>query len=145
MYSYEHLSFNVHLLLLLPSYVRYWGAIWAHSTFPFEHCNGILQKFFNGTLSFIDQIYQSYYHTELLNTNGSTIFTDRTCEDVSTSFYNLIEKRRKVKNYVQINSLTLIGTAMQYNVNYKYTSRNAVSNCVPDIEIDFEKNVFTFT
>jgi len=51
LYGVEYYKFNCHLMLHIPESVRRFGALWASSTFPFEHYNGVLSKMFQSSHS----------------------------------------------------------------------------------------------
>ena len=51
--DYTH---NVHLLTHLIKYVKLWGPLWTHSSFCFEHKNGLLKRDFHGTNSIFQQL-----------------------------------------------------------------------------------------
>lgn len=60
LYGENFMKFNVHLLLHLSSHVRRWGSLWAWSTFPYEHYNGVIGNFFRGTQCVPQQILKTY-------------------------------------------------------------------------------------
>ena len=47
--SNTSMTYNVHQLLHLYTYVKRWGPLWANSAFPFESHNGFLTKTSHGT------------------------------------------------------------------------------------------------
>lgn len=59
LYGPEFLKFNVHFLLHLPDSVKQFGSLWAQSTLPFEHYNGVLAKMFKNSQWVPEQIFKT--------------------------------------------------------------------------------------
>lgn len=90
LYGKEHLSFNMHLLLHMPRYVKDWGSPWASSAFMYEHGNGVLVRLFNGTQSVVDQIFRAYELTCYLQRVGPRIFNENSFEPAVKLFGKLM-------------------------------------------------------
>lgn len=52
----KYCKINVHLLCLLPLYVRLFEPLWTHSAFSFEDCIGHLVKKCHGTHDIANQV-----------------------------------------------------------------------------------------
>ncbi|EFN86783.1 hypothetical protein EAI_00701, partial [Harpegnathos saltator] len=53
-------TFNIHVMLHIPKAVKDFGGLWASSTFPYEHFNGVLATFIKDTRRVPQQICTSY-------------------------------------------------------------------------------------
>ena len=60
LYGKEYMKYNVHILLHIPRSVQNFGALWAWSTLPFEHYNGVLKLLFKRTQYLPEQIVKFY-------------------------------------------------------------------------------------
>lgn len=69
LYGEEFMTFNVHLLTHTCTYVKYYGALWAWSTFPFESFNGVIKTLHNGTQYIPNQVLTSYHRLVYLKNN----------------------------------------------------------------------------
>ncbi|KAK3911515.1 Halomucin [Frankliniella fusca] len=58
--TYVLLKFNTHLLTHVPQSVKNFGALWASSTFSYEHYNGMLAKMFRSSQAVPLQICKNY-------------------------------------------------------------------------------------
>lgn len=76
LYGENFMKFNVHLLLHISNSVKLWGALWAWSTFPYEHYNGVIGNLFRGTQSVPRQIIKNYQLTMTANSMISKLETD---------------------------------------------------------------------
>ena len=56
LYGNELCTANMHSLIHLVMFVKLWGPLWSHSTFPFENVNGILVRQFHGTRNVLLQM-----------------------------------------------------------------------------------------
>lgn len=56
LYGERYQTANIHSLLHMAEDVRNLGALWTHSTFPFESLNGEMLKLFHGTQNIAFQI-----------------------------------------------------------------------------------------
>ena len=73
------MTYNVHLLLHIPYYVRRFGALWAWSTFPYENYNGILRNMFKSSQSVPQQISRSYLRFKSIKQAAQTVFGKNNC------------------------------------------------------------------
>lgn len=76
LYGKEFMTYNVHTLLHVPYFVKRFGALWAWSTFPFEHYNGVLRKMFRNSQSVPQQICKSYFRIQSINSSFKSVFED---------------------------------------------------------------------
>lgn len=57
LYGQKNCTHNIHLLMHLSKYVKLWGPLWTHSSFPYENKNGLLKRDFHGTNNVIKQLF----------------------------------------------------------------------------------------
>lgn len=98
LYGIENLSFNMHLLLHMPRYVKDWGAPWASSAFTYEHGNGLLVGRFNGTQNVADQIFRYYELSCYIEQIAPSVFNERSFESASQLFGKLVYNDETLKN-----------------------------------------------
>ncbi|KYQ58835.1 hypothetical protein ALC60_02163 [Trachymyrmex zeteki] len=79
LYGIEYYKFNCHLMLHIPESVRRFGALWASSTFPFEHYNGVLSKMFKSSHAIPEQICKSYLRFKNVEKLSTAIFSRKDC------------------------------------------------------------------
>lgn len=78
LYPEEWFTFNVHLLLHVPDFVKLYGGLWDSSCFPYEHYNGVLVNLFHGTRYVGEQIFKNYSRLQYLQkvVDDGKIFKD---------------------------------------------------------------------
>ncbi|KYN11772.1 hypothetical protein ALC57_16070 [Trachymyrmex cornetzi] len=141
LYCTEYLTFNMHLLLHIPQYVKYWGAPWDSSAFMFEHGNGVLLKLFRGTQSVVNQIFKSYDYIMKIKKDSVEIFN----EDSSKPATHLIEGARySVQKCIQESALTFIRSGVLFELTPQM--RIALENCLlqPILSENIEYQIQSF-
>lgn len=88
LYGLEYYKFNVHLLLHIPQFVNQFGALWAISTFPYEHYNGILRKMFRNSQAVPEQICKLYMRSKRVGSLCSEMFSKPDCFQKAKLLYN---------------------------------------------------------
>lgn len=132
LYGTEHLTFNTHLLLHMPQYVRNWGAPWDSSAFMFEHGNGVLLKLFRGTQSVVNQIFKSYDCILKIKKDSVEIFNENSFQPAARLIETLLVGAKytyNVQKCILEDALTLIGSGLFFD---KLTPqmRIALENCL---------------
>ena len=89
LYSIEHVSYNVHLLLHLSESVKFWGPLWATSAFLFENANGRLLRAFHGTKCVSNQIFKQFLHSRSLGQLADENIEGLSNEDVVECYQQL--------------------------------------------------------
>lgn len=90
MYGIEFYKFNIHLMLHIPDSVMKFGALWASSTFPFEHYNGVLSSMFRNSQAVPEQICKSYSRLKSAEKLSWKVFSHRNCpKDVKILHENM--------------------------------------------------------
>lgn len=129
LYGTEYLTFNMHLLLHIPQYVKNWGAPWDSSTFMFEHGNGVLLKLFKGTQSVVNQIFKSYDCIMKIKKDSVEIFNKDSFKPATHLIETLIEGAKyNVHKCIQEGALTLIGSGVLFELTLQM--RIALENCL---------------
>lgn len=79
LYGIQFYKFNVHLMLYIPDSVMKFGALWASSTFPFEHYNSVLSNMFRNSQAVPEQICKSYLRLKSAEKLSWKVFSHRNC------------------------------------------------------------------
>lgn len=88
--SYSLYTFNTHLLLHMPKAIKDFGGLWASSTFPFEHFNGVLTQLIKGTRSVPQQICRSFLRLRHVSHLSSQIFSRNNCSQPGKELYEYL-------------------------------------------------------
>lgn len=109
LYGEEFMKYNVHLLLHLPEAVKYFGALWAWSTFPYEDYNHTLRNMLFNSQCIVQQICKSYLRLQSIKSYKT--FKRNNCNKVAqTLFRNLTEGYKYHKTgTMQENRLITLG------------------------------------
>ncbi|KYN06213.1 hypothetical protein ALC62_02846 [Cyphomyrmex costatus] len=129
LYGTEYLTFNMHLLLHIPQYVKYWGAPWDSSAFMFEHGNRVLLKLFRGTQSVGNQIFKSYNYIMKIKKDNVEIFNEDFFKPATRLIETLIEgPKYSAQKCIQEDALTLIGSDVLFELTLQM--KIALENCL---------------
>ncbi|XP_070160613.1 uncharacterized protein [Polyergus mexicanus] len=71
LYGAECRKNNVHLLLYIPKSIKYFGALWAWSAFPYESYNYVLRKMLHSSQFVLKQICKSYLRLQNIKYNDT--------------------------------------------------------------------------
>lgn len=112
-------TFNTHLLLHMPKAVEDFGGLWASSTFPFEHFNGVLTRLIKGTCSVPQQICNSFLRLRYISHLSSKIFSYNDCSQTGKKLYeSMLWKYYSSHNsYLFSNTLRLFGAPQNYSLS----------------------------
>lgn len=88
LYPKEWLTFNLHLLLHVPDFVKRYGGLWDSSCFTYEHYNGILVKLFHGSQHVARQIFKNYCRLQYIQ---KTIWNKRIFENCHPAALTLLK------------------------------------------------------
>lgn len=118
LYGVEYYKFNCHLMLHIPESVRRFGALWASSTFPFEHYNGVLSKMFKSSNAIPEQICKSYLRYKSVEQLSTTAFSRRNCsQDAKNLFKRMSEVFRPQRCITYGSDLRLFGKSVQIQLS----------------------------
>lgn len=93
LYKKEFMKYNVHLLLHLPESVKYFGALWAWSAFPYEDYNHTLRNMLFNSQCIVQQICKSYLRLQSIKFYKT--FRKNNCNNAAkVLFQNLTEGYR---------------------------------------------------
>lgn len=81
-------TFNVHLILHLPQAIESFGGLWASSTFPYEHFNGVLSRLITGPRHVPEHICSSYIRLRQVSNLGERVFSDPPCSVEGKNYSN---------------------------------------------------------
>ncbi|XP_071639254.1 uncharacterized protein [Temnothorax longispinosus] len=101
LYGLEYYKFNVHLLLHIPEFVKQFGALWATSTFPYEHYNGVLRKMFRNSQAVPEQICKLYMRSKRVESLCLEVFSRPDCFENAKILYDKISGTYHTKNYLE--------------------------------------------
>lgn len=90
------MKYNIHLLLHFPKHVKMWGCLWAWSTFPYEHFNGVLCKLFKGTQDLPEQICKNY----ILGRNVKIMISNMTSTHSFNQYSAAVKLFKKLGGYL---------------------------------------------
>lgn len=111
LYGVENMvyKYNVHLIQHLAKCVKECGPLWSYtySNFNFEHNNGVLVSYVNGTTDMEKQIVLKYLYQKSININ--------TRKDV-VAYLDYISTLRKVKHVRCIGNVTLLNKPILRNL-----------------------------
>lgn len=140
LYGEEYMKFNVHILLHIPQAILSFGALWAWSTFPFEHYNGVLKKLFHGTQYIPEQICKFYSRLSYIKT-ASEIFCKENCSKRGEKLFRTLMKECGVKNCIYYDDFLRIFGAPK-TVNLTLTEKFVIEEVLAET---IEAKVQTFT
>ncbi|XP_051159327.1 uncharacterized protein LOC127291530 [Leptopilina boulardi] len=113
LYGKEYMKYNVHLLLHIPQSVKNFGALWAWSTFPYEHYNGVIKKLFKGTQYLPEQIIKSYTRLKYVKLSSS-VFSKADSSARGKNLFQTLMKEIKVKRCIEYGEdLRVFGCAQE--------------------------------
>lgn len=109
-------TFNVHLLLHVPKAMSNFDGLWASSTFPYEHFNGVLTKFIKGSQSVPQQICRSYLRLQNVSNMSARIFNYENCFQNGKKLYkSMLSKYCSSQNsFAYSEELRLFGVPKNY-------------------------------
>lgn len=114
LYGIQFFKFNVHLLLHIPLFVKYYGALWATSAFPYEHYNGILAKLIKSSQAPAEQICKSYLRLINIRKESSLVFSRDNCSNSGQILYQKMLGSFRSKFCTQLGCfLRLFGAPVQ--------------------------------
>lgn len=88
LYGKDMYKYNVHLLLHIPECVKNFGPLWAHSTFSYEHYNGVLKNMFKNSRGIPQQISKQFLRHKEMEKQCSKIFWDTQCPNEVKQLYS---------------------------------------------------------
>lgn len=89
------MKYNVHLLLHIPKSIKYFGALWAWSAFPYESYNYVLRKMLHSSQFVLKQICKSYLRLQNIKYNDT--FNKRNCNKEGKELLNHMLGHNKSK------------------------------------------------
>ncbi|KAE8745978.1 hypothetical protein FOCC_FOCC007340 [Frankliniella occidentalis] len=133
------MKFNTHLLLHIPQSVKNFGALWASSTFSYEHYNGMLAKMFRSSQAVPLQICKNYVRFQgvkddllkLVERNNVPLCVTELLQSLSSEKHSL----RAVKG----GDLVLFGAPQYSQLNV--ISRNAIETLLGTLVDDSKLSV----
>lgn len=143
---YSLYTFNIHLLFHMPKAAEDFGGLWASSTFPFEHFNGVLTKLIKGTRSVPQQICRSFLRLRHVSHLSSKIFSCNDCSQPGKELYeSMLWKYYSSHNsYLFSNTLRLFGAPENYSLPLveKITIQEYLQINVKSIAQSFRRLIF---
>ncbi|XP_039308606.1 uncharacterized protein LOC105204984 isoform X2 [Solenopsis invicta] len=131
LYGQEFVKFNVHLLLHIPEAVLNFGSLWAHSTFPYEHFNGILGKLFQNSQVVPKQICKSYLRLKTVDKISNTAFSHENCAVRAKTLFNRMLGSRKINLCVDYGPhLRLLGSSV--NITLSITEQVSITELLQE-------------
>jgi len=117
LYGPEYMKFNVHLLLHIPKAVKFFGALWAWSAFPFESYNRILRDMIYNSQSILHQVCESYLRLQSIKYNN--IFQKQNCSAIGKQLFdNYLGKFRTIRNcLIYDDNLRIFGCGKSIKLN----------------------------
>ncbi|KAE8739600.1 hypothetical protein FOCC_FOCC014899 [Frankliniella occidentalis] len=110
-------KFNMHLLLHIPKAVEDYGALWASSTFPYEHFNGVLTRLVKGTQSVPSQICRSFVRLKTVTQRSRVTFSRNDCSVRAKQLYEcIVGKYYCEKSEFFAEGVRLFGSADRHNL-----------------------------
>lgn len=100
LYGLEYYKFNVHLLHV-PEFVKQFGALWATSTFPYQHYNGVLRKMFRNSQAVPEQICKLYMRSKRVESSCLEVFSRPDCFENAKILYDKMNGMYHTKNYLE--------------------------------------------
>lgn len=97
LYGKEFMTFNVHTLKHVTKYKKYFGSLWAWSTFCFESYNGVIKNLFHGTQCIAEQIFKGYFRLKLIK-KERVVFERVGCSEVGRSLFIKFMNECRIKN-----------------------------------------------
>ena len=144
LYGKEYMKFNVHILLHIPQAIQNFGALWAWSTFPYEHYNGVLKKLFNGTQYVPEQICKFYTRFRFINI-ASEIFSRENCSERGKKLFRSLMKECGIKRCIQYGDfLRIFGAPLYVNLTIiqKLVIEEVLEGVVDDAAEAFKRFVY---
>ena len=103
-YGDKYYKYNTHLLLHIPQTVKYFGALWANSAFPYEGYNSKICSFFFNSNGIGQQVFKRYYRFKSVQKMArSTFFNKSTTRDSAPD-----ELSSLLKNLLDIDVFSLM-------------------------------------
>ncbi|KAK3920378.1 Halomucin [Frankliniella fusca] len=129
------MKFNTHLLLHIPKSVKDFGALWAWSTFKYEHYNGFLAKMFKSSQSAQLQICKNYVRFQGVAQKISELYNEENdippC--ISKALRSLGTERTSRHVFVANDNLKLLGVPISGSLSL--VKMNVVQQLFPNIPI----------
>lgn len=97
LYGKEYMTFNVHTLKHASKYIKYFGSLWAWSTFCFESDNSVIKNLFHGTQCISDQIFKGYFRLKLIKKERG-VFESEACSEEGQSLFIKLMNECRIKN-----------------------------------------------
>ncbi|KAL7292064.1 hypothetical protein TKK_0014341 [Trichogramma kaykai] len=92
LYGKSFMTFKVHTLKHVISFVQYYGSIWAWSAYPYEHYNSVIKDLWHGTQCVAPQICKSYLRLKFLKLNSDVFDREDGNEKAKTLFQQLMKE-----------------------------------------------------
>ncbi|KAJ8684499.1 hypothetical protein QAD02_020291 [Eretmocerus hayati] len=121
LYGKRFMRFNVHLLLHIARFVKKYGSLWAWSTYPFEHINGVIQTLYHGTQDITLQICKAYTYMGNIK-NRSEIFDRPDCSAQGEQLFQSLMSQCRIRLCLKCeDDLRLFGVpySMDLSLNQK--------------------------
>lgn len=129
----ELMKYNTHLLLHIPKSVKNFGALWASSTFPFEHYNGVLAKMFRSSQAVPLQICKNYMRLQGLKEELNNF--DARAPYCMTKLLNNLACGKKSKHSFRVDRNLVFMGAAQFGV-LSAIEQNRVERLIHNIPVD---------
>lgn len=136
LYGKQYMTFNVHTLKHVIKYVKYFGSLWAWSTFCFESYNRVIKGLYHGTQCIIDQIFKGYFRLKLIKSQRDVFSREECSEEARSLFIKLMNKCR-IKNCIQYNDDLRLFCCSGYELSD--LERNLLEIHFQDIVLNVEK------
>jgi len=144
LYGPEYMKFNIHLLLHIPKAVKFFGALWAWSAFPFESYNRILRDMIYNSQSILHQVCKSYLRLQSIKYNN--IFQKQNCSAIGKQLFdNYLGKFRTTRNcLIYGNNLRIFGCgkSIKLNVVQKLTVQAVLHENVVENATSYERFIY---
>lgn len=105
-YGNSSCSFNIHILCHAAECVRNWGPVWCYSTFQFEHYNGVLMKYFNGTTQVPIQICRRICDLQEITKTSEQLFKNLTAKKF---FYAILKSDKTASCSTVLDQFNFLG------------------------------------
>lgn len=144
LYGPEYMKFNVHLLLHIPKAVKFFGALWAWSAFPFESYNRILRDMIYNSQSVLHQVCKSYLRLQSIKYNN--VFQKQNCSAVGKQLFdNYLGKFRTTRSCLLYGDNLRIfgrGKSIKLNIVQKLTVHAVLRENVVENATSYERFIY---
>lgn len=143
LYGPEYMKFNV-LLLHIPKAVKFFGALWAWSAFPFEFYNRILRDMIYNSQSILHQVCKSYLRLQSIKYNS--VFQKQNCSAVGKQLFDsYLGKFRTTRSCLLYSDNLRIfgrGKSIKLNIVQKLTVQAVLRENVVENATSYERFIY---